>query len=240
MTIDGARYNATINLFGGKIIRGIIFDFDGLIVDTEWSVYQSWVEIFESHNANLPLDKWTSIIGTSELEHFDPFDELEQQFGRAVDRQHLRQARQDREMELVIGQPILPGVEDYLQTAKSLNLKLGIASSSDRKWVKGNLGRLGLLHYFEILHTSDDVIRTKPDPALYKLALQSLTLLPKDAIVLEDFPNGVTAAKAAGIFSVAIPNPLTSQLNLDHADLVINSLADMPLAELIRLVDQRT
>ena len=121
----------------------------------------------------------------------------------------------------MLTQPILPGVEDYLQTAKELNLKLGIASSSDRKWVEGNLSRLELLDYFDIVHTSDDVEFTKPDPTLYRLALHSLELNPGDAIVLEDSPNGVSASKAAGIFTVAVPNPLTARLNLDHADLVL-------------------
>ena len=221
------------------MIRGIIFDFDGLIVDTEWSVYQSWVEIFDFYNVTLPLDQWTSIIGTSAYEHFDPFDTLEQQIERTVDRQHLRKERHDREMELVVDQLILPGVEDYLCVAKALNLKLGVASSSDRKWVQGNLTRLGLLDYFDIVHTSDDVEHTKPDPALYRLALQSLTLLPDDAIVLEDSPNGITAAKGAGIFAVAVPNPLTARLNLDHADMVLESLAEMSLTDLIRVVENQ-
>lgn len=220
------------------MIRGVIFDFDGLIVDTEWSIYQSWVEIFDSHQAKLPLDQWTSIIGTSGYEHFNPFDVLEQQIGRSVDRKQLGEDRYDREMALVVEQPILPGVEDYLRTAKALNLKLGVASSSDRNWVQGHLTRLGLLDYFDIVHTSDDVEHTKPHPSLYQLALQSLTLLPENAIVLEDSPNGVTAAKAVKIFAVAIPNPLTSQLNFDHADLVLGSLAELSLIELVEMVER--
>ena len=68
------------------MIRGIIFDFDGLILDTEWPVYRSWVEIFDSFDAELPLDQWTSIIGTSEHEHFDPFDILERQVETSLDR----------------------------------------------------------------------------------------------------------------------------------------------------------
>jgi HAD superfamily hydrolase (TIGR01509 family) len=222
------------------MIRGIIFDFDGLIVDTEWSVYQSWVQIFEEFNAKLPLDQWTSIIGTSEYEHFDPYDVLEQQAGHKVNRESLRQQRRDHEMKLVAAQPILPGVEEYLRIAKAKNLKLAIASSSDRKWVAGNLRRLGLLDYFEIIHTSDDVERTKPNPALYLLALQSLGLNPEETIVLEDSPNGVDAAKAAGIFTVAVPNPLTARLDLGHADLILNSLADLALPQLIEKAENST
>jgi HAD superfamily hydrolase (TIGR01509 family) len=219
------------------MIRGIIFDFDGLIVDTEWSVYQSWVELFDSFGAELPLDQWTSIIGTSQHEHFDPFGVLEQQVGELVDRQSLRQKRRERELALVRAQPILPGVEDYLQAARSAGLKLGIASSSDRRWVAGNLARLGMLEYFEVVHTSEDVERTKPDPTLYRLALRSLGLQPNETLALEDSPNGITAAKRAGIYAVAVPNPLTACLNLDHADLLLGSLAEIPLADLIKTVE---
>ena len=88
------------------MIRGMIFDFDGLIVDTEWSVYQSWVELFDSFGAELPLDQWTAIIGTSTREHFDPFDLLEQQTGTLPNHKNLLQKRQEREMELAQAQPI--------------------------------------------------------------------------------------------------------------------------------------
>jgi len=219
------------------VIRGIIFDFDGLIVDTEWPVFQSWVEIFDFFGVELPFDQWSTIIGTSSHEHFDPFAMIERQVGQTLDRQNLLEKRRARELEMVADQPILPGVEEILRNAKVLNLKLGIASSSDRDWVAGNLARLGLLEYFDVIHTSDDVERTKPDPSLYQLALQSLGLSPIEAIVLEDSPNGVIAAKDAGIFTIAVPNPLTASLNLDRADMVVESLAELSLLDLIQAVD---
>ena len=219
------------------MIRGIIFDFDGLIVDTEWSVYQSWVEIYELHGVVLPLDEWTKIIGTSSLEHFNPFDLLERQVGKPLDRPNLNQKRRSRELEMVAAQPILPGVEEILHSAKSLDFKLGLASSSNREWVAGHLTRLGLMEYFDVIHTSDDVEYTKPDPTLYLLTLQSLGLSPRQAVVLEDSPNGVSAAKDAGIFTIAVPNPLTANLNLDRADLIFASLAETSLRDLIRVVE---
>ncbi len=221
------------------MIRGIIFDFDGLIVDTEWPIYQSWVDVFDSFGTELPLDQWTAIIGTSSHEHFDPFEVIERQVGQSLDRPALQQKRHDREMAMLSAQPILPGVEETLRAAKMLNLKLGIASSSDRKWVAGNLARLGLLDYFDIVHTSDDVERTKPDPALYLLALQSLDLSPSEAIVLEDLPNGVRAAKDAGIYTIAVPNQLTAHLNLEPADMVLESLAELSLVELIQTLGEK-
>ena len=221
------------------MIRGVIFDFDGLIIDTEGPVYQSWVEIYEEYRAILPLDDWTAIIGTSDLEHFDPFTRLEKQIGHKLDRETLGPRRYAREIELAEAQPILPGVEEKIADAKDRGLKLGIASSSSFNWVGGHLERLGLIHNFDVICTRDDVEHTKPDPALFVLALESLSLKPDEAIVFEDSPNGITAANTAGIFSVAVPNPLTRSLNLDHANLRLNSLADISLEEIIQLAQSK-
>lgn len=219
------------------MIHGIIFDFDGLILDTEAPVYQSWVEFFTHHGAELPFDVWAPIIGKSSLEHFDPFQLLEDTIGQSLDRETLLQHRFERELELCNAQAILPGVVDKLNRAKDMGLKLGVASSSNRDWVVGHLSRLGLLHYFDAIHTSNDVERTKPDPALFNLTLRSLGLLPEEAIVFEDSPNGITAAKNAGIFVVAVPNELTRLLSLEHADLILNSLEDLTLEEIILRVN---
>lgn len=215
------------------MIRGVIFDFDGLILETEGPIYQSWMELYEQFGEELPFEGWAKIIGTSALEHFDPFALLEEKLGRKLDREVLTPHRRERELELVYSQPILPGVVEMIAAAKEGGLKLGIASSSDRKWVVGHLTRLGLAHHFKVIHTSDDVEHTKPDPELYNLALKSLGLKPHQAIVFEDSPNGVTAAQRAGIFTVVVPNPLTGRLKLDHADLRLNSLADLTLDQII-------
>jgi len=215
------------------MIRGIIFDFDGLILETEEPIYQSWVELYQEYNTTLPFEIWSTIIGKSSTEHFDPFTLLEENIGRRLERETIVPKRMARALALTHAQPIQPGVLDAIRDARELGLKLGIASSSSRQWVVGHLTRLGLDHYFDVIHTSDDVEHTKPDPALYILVLQSLNLRPDEAIVFEDSPNGVAAAKGAGIFVVAVPNPITNQLSLDHADLKLNSLADLTLKEII-------
>jgi len=216
------------------VIRGLIFDFDGLILDTEMPVYQSWVNLYRIFGMELPFDEWAGIIGTSSAEHFDPFDRLEAQLGRKLERERLAAQRLEDELAQVARQPVLPGVEDLIAEAESRGLKLGVASSSTRSWVEGHLTRLGLVGHFAVIVTAEDVPRTKPDPALFRLALERLGLGAGEAIVLEDSPNGVSAAKAAGIFTVAVPNPLTAQLNLSHADVVVNSLADVSLDALLR------
>jgi HAD superfamily hydrolase (TIGR01509 family) len=214
-----------------SVLRGLIFDFDGLILDTEMPVYQSWVALYRSFGLDLPFDEWAGIIGTSSAEHFDPFDRLEAQLGRKLDRESLAKQRLEDELARVAHQPILPGVEDLIAEAESRGLKLGVASSSSRPWVAGHLARLGLIGHFEVIVTAEDVPRTKPDPALFRLALARLHLRAEEAIVLEDSPNGVRAAKAAGIFTVAVPNPLTARLDLSHADLVVESLVEVRIGK---------
>ncbi|MBC8506099.1 MAG: HAD-IA family hydrolase [Anaerolineales bacterium] len=219
------------------MIRGIIFDFDGLILDTESTIYQSWLELYQEYNLDLPFEEWGQIIGISPDEHFDPLERLQSQLDSAIDGKEVGAKRLQREIDLVEKQPILPGVEEILFEARKMNLKLAIASSSDREWVGGHLERLDLMKHFDIVHTSDDVERTKPDPALYQLALKSLGLDADEVFVLEDSPNGITAAQSAGIFCVVVPNPLTRLLSVDHADLQLTSLADVALGVLVNKIE---
>ena len=214
------------------MIRGIIFDFGGLILETEEPEFQSWQELYAEFGCTLPFARWAAVIGTAEHD-FDPYAELEAQLGRPVDRAAVRARRRARFAELVAAQPILPGVEDYIADAQRLGLRLAVASSSARAWVAGHLTRLGLHDHFAALACADDVVRTKPDPALYLAALAALGLEPHEAIALEDSPNGIAAAKRAGLFCVAVPNPLTRHLSLAAADLQLTSLADLPLADLL-------
>lgn len=219
------------------MIHGVIFDFDGLILDTESTIYQSWLELYQEYGLDLPLEEWGQVIGISPDEHFDPLAKLESQLGYEIDRQGVRERRLQRERDLVVQQPILPGVERCLAEAQEMGLKLAVASSSNLDWVGWHLKRLDLWKYFDVVHTSDDVERAKPDPALYRLALDSLGLLPEEVFVLEDSPNGITAAQRAGLFCVVVPNPLTRLLSVDHAELRLNSLADISLGVLIARVE---
>ena len=208
------------------MIKALVFDFDGLIVDTEMSSYQTWQEIYAEHDCQLPFSTWAICIGGSP-QLFDPCEYLEQQIGRPVLREEIRLRRRQRHIRMVEAQPVLPGVEDYLLSAKRLGLKIGVASSSRHEWVDTHLTRLGLIDYFDSVKCFDDVKRTKPDPELYLAVLDALGVHGQQAIALEDSPNGVIAAQQAGIFCVAVPNPVTSQLSLLHADLCLSSLTEV-------------
>ena len=133
--------------------------------------------------------------------------------------------------------PPLPGVIDYIRDARSIGLKLAVASSSSRSWVTGHLDRLNLLEKFDVVKTREDVAYTKPHPDLFLAALDSLGLKSSEVFVLEDSPNGIKAANSAGIFCVVVPNPMTKNLPIEQADLRLDSLADLPFGELVKSVD---
>ena len=219
------------------MIQGLIFDFDGLLVDTEGPAYDSWQEIYREYGRELPLAVWAAVLGGSGRE-FDPCADLEAQVGQPLDCDAIHRRRWARKLRLTNDQPLLSGVTDYIAGAKRMGLKIGVASSSGHRWVDGHLERLQVRAHFDAIICADDVAHVKPDPALYQTALRALDLEPQQAIAFEDAPNGLLAAKRAGLFTVAVPNPLTGQLPI-KADLRLGSLADVPLAALLVKVEEQ-
>jgi HAD superfamily hydrolase (TIGR01509 family) len=221
------------------MIRALIFDFDGLILDTEWPDYESWQEVYRAHGCDLAVEAWGQIVGGTAASDFDPHTHLEELCGQKLDREEIWLNRRQKYLDNISEQEVLPGVVDYLDAAEDMRLQLAIASSSPENWVRGHLARIGLYERFDIIKTADDVARTKPDPELYNVALAALGVNAPEAIVFEDSPNGIKAAKAAGIYAVAVPNRLTAQLKLDGADLRLGSLAEIPLGELLKKFERR-
>ena len=214
------------------MIRGLIFDFDGLILDTEGPEYQSWCEIFHQHGQELPATLWVECIGRAQG-WFDPLAHLEGLLGRALDYQNLREQQRRRMLDLVDAQPLLSGVESYVRDAQRLGLRLAIASSGSPDWVNGHLKRLRLGDAWHCVHCPDGVVRAKPEPDLYLAALKALDISAAQAIAFEDSPNGIRAAKRAGLRCVAVPHALTDGLDLSEADVRLSSLSEMPLEKLL-------
>jgi HAD superfamily hydrolase (TIGR01509 family) len=214
------------------MIRALVFDFDGVILDTETPFFRSWQEIYREYGFDLSVQDWASMLGSfSDPE--DPYEQLENQLGTRLDRETLRSRRSDRELELLASEEILPGVEAIMLEGRRLGLRLAVASSSDRNWVTTHLERFGLLSKFEIIMCAEDVEFTKPFPDLYEAVLRALNIQASQAVALEDTLNGVLAAKRAGLYCVAIPNPITQNSPMPEADMVVHSLQEVNLEELI-------
>jgi HAD superfamily hydrolase (TIGR01509 family) len=218
------------------MIRALIFDFDGLILETEGPIYQSWQEVYQAHGQHLPITEWVKTVGTWN-NYFNPYFDLESRLGRKLDWSIIEPGRQLRETSLVMQQSVLPGVVDYIRDAHHMGLKVGVASSSDRSWVQGHLERLGLLDSIDCLRVRENVERTKPDPELFLSAAACLGIQPCEAIALEDSHHGIIAARAAGMFAVVVPHSLTAHLPFAEAHMRLDSLASLPLEKLIAAIE---
>jgi HAD superfamily hydrolase (TIGR01509 family) len=220
------------------VTEALLFDFDGLLVDSESVAFQTWQEAYREHGAELAVERWAAAIGT--IGGFDPLEHLEESLGRAIDREAVERVQRERERALAVVQPFRPGVVEYLEEARAQGLRVAIVSSASNAWIAGHLERLDTVDGWAcIVCANGDAARAKPRPTLYLEALDNLGVAPEAAIAFEDSPNGVAAARAAGIFCVAVPNSVTAQLDLSAADLLVESLEAISLRELLRVVAER-
>jgi HAD superfamily hydrolase (TIGR01509 family) len=214
------------------VIKALVFDFDGLILETETPAYETWSEIYREHGHELPRERWVQNIGASAW----PFDALEHLASLVMapfDRDAVKARREARKVELVAALEAMAGVREYLRDARRLGLKVAVASSASDAYVCGHLDRLAVRDSFDVVVCRDHVERGKPFPDLYLRAIAELGVAAREAVAFEDSPNGIAAAKAAGLRCVAVPNPITVALDLSAADLRIDSLGALTLEELI-------
>ena len=215
------------------MLKALIFDFDGVILDTETPEGLIWQSIYKHLGYELPVDEWEKTIGGYGTSNFDAAEHLSFLSQGRLDPISLR-ARYRKEADQVIhASPILPGVTNMIEQAKENGLQVAIGSSSPHSWVDEHAKRLGIFHYFDQIVCQDDVPpgRTKPNPDIFLKALDQLNVKNDAAVVFEDSPNGVLAARRAGIFVVGVPNPLTAKMGVT-GDLTVSSLADLSLHDL--------
>ncbi len=213
-------------------VRAFLFDFDGLILDTETASRAGWAWLYREHGYELPPEKWALMVGT--VDGWDPMGHLETLVGEPLEAEALNERRYAHELSLLEAEELRPGIAEYLAAAERHGLKRAIVSSASRRWIDLHLARLERAIGWDAIVTADhDAERAKPRPTLYLEALDLLGVSPDEAVVFEDSPKGIRAAKAAGIFVVGIPNTVTRELGLDEADLIVESLADLPPDDLL-------
>ena len=211
-------------------MRAVIFDFDGLLLETEGPVYQAWAETYEEHGLSLSLEEWLTTIGR--VDHRDPWEDLQARLGRRLDPE-VNARRRRRRDELLHALGPCAGAAEALSDARSLGLGTAVASSSPEDWVGGHLERLGLARWIDHVSCYDGSIPGKPAPDLYLRALRLLGVRAEEALAFEDSHNGLRAAKAAGIRCVVVPTDMTAAMDFSLADRVIDRLGRPPLAELL-------
>jgi HAD superfamily hydrolase (TIGR01509 family) len=217
-------------------VRAFLFDFDGLILDTETPSRAGWQWLYEQHGHELPPELWATVVGTHGT--WDPMAHLEELAGRPLEREALDEGRVAHELSLIEAEELRPGIAEYLAAAERHGLKRAIVSTSTRRWIDRHLTRLERAVGWDAIVTADlDPSRAKPRPTLYLEALEALEVRAEEAVAFEDSPNGVRAARGAGVFVVGIPNPVTRDLGLEEADLVLESLAELAPEELLARLD---
>ena len=213
-------------------IEALVFDFDGLILDTELPIYRAWYELFERHGAQpLSIDEWAAEIGT--IRGLDLPGLLVERATRPVDLDEADVWRRAHRDLLLAEQQARPGVEEWIAEAEAAGLGVAIASSSEADWVLPLLERIGLHTRFACVVNAGGALGAKPAPDTYLEACARLGVEPASALAIEDSPHGIAAAKAAGLRCVAVPHELTETLDLSAADLRLESLAECSLADAI-------
>lgn len=212
------------------MLRAVIFDFDGLLLDTETAEYEAWARIFQAHGAQLPVQDWGQFVG-----HWvdgRAFALLEERTGRPVNREALRRQHQEAFFARLERTTWRAGAPALVSSLRRAGVRVAIASNSDAAWVHGHLEQRRFKRHFDVICTSDDVARLKPEPDLYRLALRRLGVQAQEAAAFEDSPPGVTAALRAGLRVYAVPNAVTEHLDFPAGARRLASLAAVTAADL--------
>jgi HAD superfamily hydrolase (TIGR01509 family) len=210
------------------MIRAIVFDFDGLILDTETPLIDAYADVHTRYGVSFDRTLFLRSVGHADYA-FDPWHG----FSPHSDRAALELERRACKDELLLRQPVLPGVVELLAAARTADIRVGLASNSPHSWVDPHLTRLGLIEYFDFIACREDAPSPKPEPDLYKLVLNRFGARGHEAIAFEDSHTGSLAAKRAHLWAVAVPNESTAHHDFSHVDLQLLSLAETTLEALI-------
>jgi HAD superfamily hydrolase (TIGR01509 family) len=214
----------------GARLDALIFDLDGLIVDTESVVHSVWLSVFERHGCSFTVVEWSHAVGGDG--QFRPLDALRERSHVPVEAGARLMDSIEKQIEARLdGIAPLPGVASWMHDALRLGVRIGVASNSPREWVEARLNQVGLRDLVEAISCRDESPNAKPAPDIYLTACSRLDVSPHRSVAVEDSRTGVAAAKAAGLRCIAVPNHLTRHHDLSAADLIVNSLASVGFAD---------
>ncbi len=214
------------------MLKALIFDFDGLILDTETPEFTALNEAYAEFGQTLSIETFGLAVGSQYDLEFEPFSRLEELTGRKLDAGAFWQKAHQRRLDLIEQSPLLPGVENLIRAARARGLKLAVASSSPHDWVEGHLKRHQMLDFFDVIKCKEDVPNIKPAPDLFLATLRALDVAADEAVIFEDSLNGVIAAQKAGIPVIVVPNPITEHMHVETKTPRLNSLAEISLDDL--------
>jgi HAD superfamily hydrolase (TIGR01509 family) len=209
------------------LIRAVMFDLDGVLMETEWINVRSARAAFAHFGCDLDADAPARIVGRHPVDYVPV---LAERFGLDEERQReLIRFQNDAYIRIWNeGASLTDGAADTLRVLHDRGLRLVLATSAGRKHVDRCLDRFDLDGLFEFMLTKDDVSRRKPDPEIYLIGQQRLDLEHERILVVEDSEHGVAAAVAAGLPCVAVRTEQTPPAAIAVADACIDSLRELP------------
>jgi HAD superfamily hydrolase (TIGR01509 family) len=219
-------------------LKAVVFDFDGVCIDTEMARYLSWQRIYESFALEFPREEWIKNIGKA-TNIFDPYPHLERLVGRTLDKETILATHYDADIEITNGMPLQPGFAERLDEAASRGMKCAIASSSSHRWVDGHLRYRGLLDRFAVTVCREDTVSHKPHPEPYRTALRLMGVESGRAVAVEDSPLGIASARAAGLFCIGVPCSMTKDMDLGAAELLVGSLREVTFDAIDGIIAKR-
>ena len=211
--------------------QAIIFDLDGLIIETEAIYCHIWQREFAREGLPFDMAGYQNLIGAHHVVGgYRPHQVLADHRQDGVSARELRQVVEEEALQTILNEEAKPGVFQVLDEAAKRGFLLAVGSSSEQPWVHGHLRRLGIFDRFDTIVTAEDVNKNaKPAPDIYLKVLENLNVAPQNALVLEDSNNGVVASYRAGIRVVAVPNEVTTGQDFSLATAIIPSLEALDL-----------
>ena len=213
------------------LIKGFIFDLDGVIVDTAKYHFEAWCNLAHSLGGSLSEEENEQLKGVSRLESLLLILELNNITLPESEIQRLLQQKNQDYLSLIDAmseEELLPGVSHFIESAKKVNLKIGLGSAS--KNARSILDKTGITHFFEAIVDGNSVEKSKPDPEVFILGAQILNLAPHEIIVFEDSVKGLLAAKKGGFHTVGIGSQ-----SLDYADVMIEDFSQFTVKQVLDL-----
>jgi HAD superfamily hydrolase (TIGR01509 family) len=211
-------------------IQAVIFDMDGVLTDSEPLINAAAVEMFREKGLVVQPEDFIPFVGTGENRYIGGVAE---QYGFPLDILGAKKRTYEIYLDLVPERlQAFAGAQPVVTTCRLAGLKTAVASSADRIKIEANLRKIGLPpESWDAIVTGEDVARTKPNPDIFLAAARLLGLAPRDCAVVEDAPNGIQAAKAAGMHCVAVAQTFPAE-QLTAADLIRRTLAEVSVADL--------
>ncbi len=210
--------------------RAVIFDMDGILVDSEPLINKAAIAMFKEKGLDVQPDDFIPFVGAGEERYVGGVAE---KYHFPMDAAAAKQRTYEIYLDLVPTKlEIFPGVRALLQTCRQAGLRLAVASSADRIKVVANLKKIGLpIEWWDAVISGELVEHKKPAPDIFLLAAKTIGVAPGECVVVEDAANGIQAARAAGMRSIGVAHTLPAD-HLKAADVVREKIADIQLSDL--------